>query len=300
MKDIYSPLEIDEEWDNFSPVDMAAPVAAGTSVPVTAESNINIAQPTAEPMSLDMSQNADPAREEANAEIAKEQSAASTAPAVEDNIAKWTANDGNNGTENTDKLEFGEMGSKLPAERADSIDSNEDTAPVTIDVNPSSADNNASPMTAETDNANDMPKPVEINMGGTDNNEAIDTGIDNTNDIPKPEADELGSGSISPSPVMPTSTAVENTNSQELKSEDASKYEGSALEDTKNMLRSRIEDLNQERQEISTSKEDMMKDKQAKTDSFNQEISDIDQGIKNADDKIAELDKFIAQLEALK
>ena len=99
MKDIYSPLEIDEEWDNFSPVDMAAPVAAGTSVPVTAESNINIAQPTAEPMSLDMGQNADPAREEANAQIAKEQSAASTAPAVEDNIAKWTANDGNNGTE---------------------------------------------------------------------------------------------------------------------------------------------------------------------------------------------------------
>lgn len=308
MKDIYSPLEIDEEWDNYSPVDATAPAEASTNVPVMADNSMDQAPA---PMPLDSSvtdtgvdmnnSNYDPAREAANSEIAQEQAGATAPVGIEENIAKWTANDGktNEDTAGTDKLEFGEMGSKLPEETTTQPEEMEAPTPVKVDVKPNTEDTEIKPLSAETDNASDMPKPVEISMPSADDGTASRYDFDNTNDAPKSDAEDMGPGNISPSPVMPTMDASENSNTPEAKEDELAK-EASALEDTKNMLKSRIADLNDERKEIADSKEAMLKDKQAKTDAYQQEIDDIDKGINSADSKIAELDKFIAQLEALK
>lgn len=208
MKDIYSPLEIDEEWDNYSPVDATATAPATTEAPA-----MTVPVTTTESGAQDMNLGTeDPARDAANAEIAQEQGSTVAAPSVEENINKWTANDGNTNTENSDKLEFGEMGSKLPAEKADSVDDAVNTAPVKIDVNPSAADTEMNSMNAEVDNSNDMPKPVEISMSGSDDGESTYSAESNASDMPKPDAEELGSGSIAPLPIMPTAPAAENTN----------------------------------------------------------------------------------------
>ena len=214
MKDIYSPLEIDEEWDNYSPVDATATAPATTEAPA-----MTVPVTTTESGAQDMNLGTeDPARDAANAEIAQEQGSTVAAPSVEENINKWTANDGNTNTENSDKLEFGEMGSKLPAEKADSVDDAVNTAPVKIDVNPSAADTDMNSMNAEVDNNNnDIPKPVEISMGGSDNGESTYSAESNANDVPKPDAEELGSGTIAPLPIMPTAPAAENTNTPDSK-----------------------------------------------------------------------------------
>lgn len=213
MKDIYSPLEIDEEWDNYSPVDATATAPASTEAPAMAVP-VTTSESGAQDMNLGTE---DPARDAANAEIAQEQGSTAAAPSVEENINKWTANDGNINTENSDKLEFGEMGSKLPAEKADSVDDAVNTAPVKIDVNPSVADTDMNSMNAEVDNSNDMPKPVEISMSGSDDGESTYSAESNASDMPKPDAEELGSGSIAPLPIMPTAPAAENTNTPDSK-----------------------------------------------------------------------------------
>lgn len=213
MKDIYSPLEIDEEWDNYSPVDATATAPATTEAPA-----MTVPVTTTESGAQDMNLGTeDPARDAANAEIAQEQGSTAAAPSVEENINKWTANDGNTNTENSDKLEFGEMGSKLPAEKADSVDDAVNTAPVKIDVNPSAADTDMNSMNAEVDNSNDMPKPVEISMSGSDDGESTYSAESNANDMPKPDAEQLGGGTIAPLPIMPTAPAAENANTPDSK-----------------------------------------------------------------------------------
>lgn len=289
MKDIYSPLEIDEEWDNFAPVDTAvapAPEAPVTQVAVSPQTESPVSTlPTAEPMStnsestLDMSIGTDPARDEANKEIGQEDA---TKPAVEDNIAKWTANDGNTATEHTDKLEFNEMGSQLPADKAADVPVDTSNL-VKVNVNPAPNAEAEKPMS-------DEPSPVVISSDVAD-----------LEPTAEPESKATNSSIADSTPAEPT--VAEEPSEQEdspVAPESKDIYVGNTIEDVKKDLLEKIEALKKEREKILASKEAMMEDKKKKTDDFNQAIAAIDDGIKSADSKIADHDKFIAQLESFK
>ena len=87
-------------------------------------------------------------------------------------------------------------------------------------LNDAGEDTEIKPISAETDNASDMPKPVEISMPSADDGTASRYDFDNTNDTTKSDAEDMGPGSISPSPVMPTMDASENSNTPEAKEDE--------------------------------------------------------------------------------
>ena len=203
MKDIYSPLEIDEEWDNFSPAEATtmAPDTApapGMKVPVTGEA-------PAVGMGVDMD-GSDPARAAAEAAITSEAGASDTTVA-DDNFKKWNANANGKGTATAESPtatitiggEKDNADTAMPAARFVA-------GPDEI------TDTNQEPAVSNPEGGEigkDNPNAVPIDVRGAAEDEGTDSqyGFDNTNTVTKDSSDfENPAGDVGP--TTPTSPGV--------------------------------------------------------------------------------------------
>jgi len=331
MKDIYSPLEIDEEWDNY------APVAEGSSTAL-------MERPTNESTSIPVSSSdvqASPTTETGAEAFAMP--ASNVMPGKVSPDAAYTAAEAliDNPATNTDTFDI-----------ADTSSRNSSDSSGLVKITPGET----TPEIPSTDTPHEIKGvPIKV-MGGetteetTDSSSALADPIDeSTGDnkiVSVPEAtpliapmvkeedsdDVINTGTISPYTIEASDDSGESSGNNSENSEsdttddtddtesdtaasssetkadkpkvenkDAAPASGdTTIEAVKNDLLKRVDVLNEERGKIQASIEAMEKDKKKYTDDYNEDMAAIGDGIKAANEKLADYDKFIAQLESLK
>ena len=333
MKDIYSPLEIDEEWDNYAPMadggstalmERPAVSAPTTNIPV---SSSDVQTPPAAVL---------------GAEEFK-------MPAS--NVMRGNGFD-NTGTQEPSKPDAAYTAAEAlidkPATNTDTFDIADTSSSSTPDTSGlvKITPGETTPEIPSTDTTHKI-EPVKIDvMGGETLSDPIDESTGGNKIVSVPEAtplivpmveeedsdDVINTGTISPDVIKASDdsgeTSGNNSENSESSSDDdtddtesdtaASSSETKAdkpkvenkdtapasgdttIEAVKNDLLKRVDALNEERGKIQASIEAMEKDKKKYTDDYNEDMAAIGDGIKAANEKLADYDKFIAQLESLK
>jgi hypothetical protein len=272
VRDIYSPLEIDEEWDNFSPADTSAAVATPeTVVPVMAQPEAkDMSTGSAEPMT-------DAARDAAN-----------------QNIQRWFEHDGSaKGNEmpatQTDTLEISDTGAK-PAEAT-----TPPTEPASVTkVGVVGADDVA---TAERNDTSDAPDPIVLDAAP-----AIKTEEEPVTSTAAPEAGDTAEAKPDHA-VAWEDEQVDSTEEEEKMShnkETDTSNNDSDLEQYEKETSEIVERAKKKREEVLASIETMNNDLDAKTKDFQMQKAAIEDEISTAKAEVSEYDEFISRLEVSK
>ena len=192
MRDIYSPLEIDEEWDNFSPVDtamapaqeiqpvappkmievqdeskMPSPATQAAAAPPEGPTDTNFADTSNNAADTESNLNAGPQKDSTDPAWKAASDAISASPqnndsSVNGNIADWMKNDNipaynnmENTKDNTDTLEIADTGAKPD------VPANDNAVKVSVNSEPTTAPE------VETQPDEDIVTPVVIDTTAT-------------------------------------------------------------------------------------------------------------------------------------
>jgi len=327
MKDIYSPLEIDEEWDNY------APVAEGSSTAL-------MERPTNESTSIPVSSSdvqASPTTETGAEAFAMP--ASNVMPGKVSPDAAYTAAEAliDNPATNTDTFDIADTSSRnssdssglvkiTPGETTPEIPSTEtphEIEPVKINVmggeTPDSIDTLSDPIDESTGDNKIVSVPeatplIAPMVKEEDSDDVINTGTispytieasDDSGESSDDMAENSESDTTDDTDDTESDTAASSSETKadkpKVENKDAAPASGdTTIEAVKNDLLKRVDVLNEERGKIQASIEAMEKDKKKYTDDYNEDMAAIGDGIKAANEKLADYDKFIAQLESLK
>lgn len=338
MKDIYSPLEIDEEWDNYAPMadggstalmERPAETLTTTNIPV---SSSDVQTPAAEAFAMPAS-NVMPGNgfhDTGTQEPSKPDTAYTAAEALIDKPATNTdtfdiadtSSSNSSDTSGLVKITPGETTPEIP-----STDTPHEIKGVPIKV-----------MGGETpevtpDSSSTLADPIDESIGGNkivsvpeatpliapmvkeeDSDDVINTGTispytieasDDSGESSDDMVENSESDTADDTDDIESDTAASSSETKadkpKVENKDTAPASGdTTIEAVKNDLLKRVDALNEERGKIQASIEAMEKDKKKYTDDYNEDMAAIGDGIKAANEKLADYDKFIAQLESLK
>jgi len=314
MKDIYSPLEIDEEWDNYAPMadgnstalmERPAEIAPTTNIPV---SSSDAQTPAAEAFAMPDS-NVMPGNgfhDTGTQEPSKPDAAYNVAEALIDkpatnpdtfDIADTSSSNASDTPHKIEPVKIDVMGGETP----DSIDTLSDPIDESTGGNKIVSVPEATPLISPMVKKEDSDDVINTGTISPDTIKASDDSGDSNDDMAENSESDTTDDTDDTESDTAASSSETKADKPKVENKDTTPASGdTTIEAVKNDLLKRVDALNEERGKIQASIDDMEKDKQKYTDDYNEDMAAIGDGITAANKKLADYDKFIAQLESLK